>query len=159
MARAITEPTQLLTHQSALADRSNELSIALNARLTERDTVDVAVGRLRALVPRVKGVRESVDGRPKEEDGGILGLRGTRNGGGEDEDGERQGGLVERVGKVYETSERIGGKVARLDGRMNRVREAVGRVGEVMELKDPTETTGRESVFSELHRAPEREHQ
>jgi hypothetical protein len=36
------------------------------------------------------------------------------------------------------TSERIGGKVARLDGRMGRVREAVARVGEVMELKVST---------------------
>ncbi|KAJ9104524.1 hypothetical protein QFC21_002020 [Naganishia friedmannii] len=135
MARNITDPTQLLTHQSVLADRSNELSIALNARLTERDTVDRAVGRLRALVPRVSSVRESVDGRVKEEDGGVLGLQGTWNVTKGEREEEREGGLVERVGKVYETSERIGGKVARLDGRMNRVREAVGRVGEVMELK------------------------
>lgn len=134
MARAITDPTQLISHQSALADRSNELSIALNARLTERDTVDRAVERLRALVPRVSAVRERVDGRIKEEDGGMLGLRGTRDVT-KAEDAEKEGGLVERVGKVYETSERIGGKVARLDGRMGRVRDAVSRVGEVMELK------------------------
>jgi hypothetical protein len=141
MARAITDPTQLLSHQSALADRSNELSIALNARLTERDTVDRAVERLRALVPRVSAVRESVDGRIKEEqeDGGMLGLRGTQAPTTKGmEEGERQGGLVERVAQVYETSERIGGKVARLDGRMGRVREAVARVGEVMELKVST---------------------
>jgi hypothetical protein len=44
-------------------------------------------------------------------------------------------GLVERVTRVWETSERVGGKVRRLDEEISRVREATDIVTEVLELK------------------------
>jgi hypothetical protein len=44
-------------------------------------------------------------------------------------------GLVERVRKVWDTSERVGGKVRRLDEEVGRVKEATDIVTEVLELK------------------------
>lgn len=46
-----------------------------------------------------------------------------------------EGGLVQRVERVWDTSERVGGKVRRLDEEVGRVREATDVVTEVLELK------------------------
>lgn len=136
MSRTITRPAALATHADALAARSNELSIALNAALTDRAPVDDALARLRALVPDVRHVRSLVDGAEPPRDKRAAG----RFGYGDDEDDEDErarlrDGFVGRVARVWETSERVGGKVRRLDGRVGRVREAVDRLGQVVEFK------------------------
>lgn len=136
MSRTITHPSALATHSEALTARSNELSIALNAALTDRAPIDDALARLRALVPDVRTVRSLVDGREPPTEKRTVG----RFGYGEDEEDENErarmrDGFVGRVTRVWETSERVGGKVRRLDGRVGRVREAVDRLGEVVELK------------------------
>jgi hypothetical protein len=59
--------------------------------------------------------------------------------------GDEEVGMVERVRKVWETSERVGGKVRRLDEEVSRVREATEVVTEVLELK---------VSWSSLHVAP-----
>lgn len=48
---------------------------------------------------------------------------------------EEDEGLLERVRKVWETSERVGGKVRRLDVEVGRVKESVDIVSEVIDLK------------------------
>jgi hypothetical protein len=67
----------------------------------------------------------------------MLGLT-TRGLGQQNADFEDLGvdeGLVERVRKVWDTSERVGGKVRRLDEEVGRVKEATDIVTEVLELK------------------------
>jgi predicted nuclease with TOPRIM domain len=50
--------------------------------------------------------------------------------------GQENEGLVSRVSRVYETSERVGGKVRRLDEEIGRVRQSADVVTEVLELKN-----------------------
>jgi uncharacterized protein YoxC len=69
---------------------------------------------LHQLLPRIELVESEVNGV---------------NGTGDD------AGLVQRIGKVNEIAERIGGKVRDLDLELLRVKEASERLNEVMELK------------------------
>ena len=136
MSRTIIRPSELATHSEALTTRSNELSIALNAALTDRAPIDDAVARLRALVPDVRKVRGLVDGQePKTRNAGRFGYVQDDSAIEEDDRRRMRDGFVGRVSRVWETSERVGGKVRRLDGRVGRVREAVDRLGEVVEFK------------------------
>ncbi|GHJ84675.1 hypothetical protein NliqN6_1077 [Naganishia liquefaciens] len=154
MSRTIIHPSALATHADALSTRSNELSIALNAALTDRAQIDDALARLRALVTDVRSVRGLVDGveTPYQMKGGGLGKFGY--GDEEDEEAEEDArrrtreGVVGRVARVWETSERVGGKVRRLDGRVERVREAVDRLGEVVEFKNALQAM-REAIPKE----------
>ncbi|KAJ9115203.1 hypothetical protein QFC20_001070 [Naganishia adeliensis] len=134
MARQLTHPSALATHSEHLTTRSNELSIALNSAISDHATVDDAVHKLRTLVPDVIRLRGLVDGRDIQK--GVVGRFGYAQDVEEDEEVlKARLGVVGRVGEVFGTSERVGGKVRRLDGRLGRVREAVARVGEVMEFK------------------------
>jgi hypothetical protein len=58
----------------------------------------------------------------------------------QDGDGDDGDGLVARVSRVWETSERVGGKVRKLDDEIGRVREAADVVTEVLELKNALAT-------------------
>jgi hypothetical protein len=60
-------------------------------------------------------------------------------------------GLVERVTRVWETSERVGGKVRRLDEEISRVREATDIVTEVLELKVSDKIEGRDNDALRLY--------
>lgn len=67
---------------------------------------------------------------------GVRGLNGEGEGDAFFDNTDVDGaGLVERVRRVWETSERVGGKVRRLDEEIGRVREAMDIVTEVLELK------------------------
>lgn len=58
----------------------------------------------------------------------------------ETDDSDVADGLVSRVSRVWETSERVGGKVRKLDDEIGRVREAADVVTEVLELKNSLQT-------------------
>jgi hypothetical protein len=134
MARHLTHPSALATHSEHLTTRSNELSIALNSAISDHKPITDAVHNLQALVPEVIRLRGLVDGRDLQK--GVIGRFGYAQDVEEDEEVlKARLGVVGRVGEVFGTSERVGGKVRRLDGRLGRVREAVARVGEVMEFK------------------------
>lgn len=55
-------------------------------------------------------------------------------------DEDASDGLVSRINRVWETSERVGGKVRKLDDEIGRVREAADVVTEVLELKNSLQT-------------------
>ena len=126
--RVITDPAQITAQLALLTRRESELSIALNALVADRGQIEGALARLRALGSQVDRLAVQVDGgagRPPSS--------GLNNGNVFMEDDE--GGLIERVRRVWETSERVGGKVRRLDDEVGRVREAADIVTEVLELK------------------------
>lgn len=76
---------------------------------------------------------QEVDGGSRSTHGQPRGLGFQPNG--HDMYEEEDEGLVERVRKVWETSERVGGKVRRLDVEVGRVKESVDIVSEVIDLK------------------------
>jgi hypothetical protein len=134
MSRTLTSPSSLPTHAENLTTRTNELSIHLAQSINARAPLDDALKKLQALVPEVVRLRGLVDGR--EPTNGLIGRFGYAQDTEDDEHAVRTRlGVVGRVGEVFGTSERVGGKVRLLDGRVGRVREAVERVGEVMEFK------------------------
>lgn len=126
--RIITDPSQISAQLALLTRRESELSFALNALVADRSQIEGALTHLRQLGSEVDRLAIEVDG----EAGPFNGLR-LHNGSVflEDDDG----GLVERVRRVWETSERVGGKVRRLDEEVGRVREATDMVSEVLEVK------------------------
>lgn len=106
--------SELLPHLSTLQSLESALSQDLHALLSDRTAIDSAHTRLHQLLPRIELVESEVNGV---------------NGTGDD------AGLVQRIGKVNEIAERIGGKVRDLDLELLRVKEASERLNEVMELK------------------------
>nr|XP_019000435.1 uncharacterized protein I203_06849 [Kwoniella mangroviensis CBS 8507]OCF63896.1 hypothetical protein I203_06849 [Kwoniella mangroviensis CBS 8507] len=104
--RAITHPEQIAAQLALLTKREAELSLSLNALVADRAQIDSALSRLRELGSEVGSLAAEVDGSRK------------------------------RVTRVWETSERVGGKVRRLDEEVGRVREATDIVTEVLELKN-----------------------
>ncbi|WWC99798.1 hypothetical protein V866_006706 [Kwoniella sp. B9012] len=131
--RAITHPDQIAAQLALLTKREAELSLSLNALVADRAQIDSALSRLRELGSEVGSLAAEVDGSrsvyPNSEG---LGLQSN---GHDMYDGPDEG-LVERVTRVWETSERVGGKVRRLDEEVGRVREATDIVTEVLELKN-----------------------
>lgn len=155
--RDITEPEQIAAQLALLTRREADLTLALNALISDRSQVDGALlhlgelsGQVDALSREVDGVgvparplaqlRSPTPGTPRRGDtprGGSpfpqIGL-GIQNG----DEGlllDDTEGLVARVNRVWETSERVGGKVRKLDDEIGRVREATDVVTEVLELK------------------------
>lgn len=137
-AKDLTTSASLHAHLAALTARESQLTAALNDLVSNRDTLDDAIDRLQHLVPRIQELSVEVDGRPAVAGSGIpfaswphenvpdrLALEGAM--------GEE--GLVDRVSRVWETSERVGGKVRKLDTEVSRVKEAADRVTAVLELK------------------------
>ncbi|ORX36086.1 COG4 transport protein-domain-containing protein [Kockovaella imperatae] len=131
--RSITSPDQIAAQLALLSKREADLTLALNTLISDRSAIDGTISQLQRLGLRVRDLSVEVDG-PSEARG--LGLENaTSNGYGDDESG-----LVERVRRVWETSERVGGKVRRLDEEVGRVREATDVVTEVLELKNALQT-------------------
>lgn len=155
--RDITEPEQIAAQLALLTGREADLTLALNALISDRSQVDGALLHLRELTGEIDALSREVDGvtlprqirsptpgtpTPRRDVRGSspypagvssrgLGIQNV------DEnvlldDAE---GLVPRVNKVWETSERVGGKVRKLDDEIGRVREAADVVTEVLELK------------------------
>ncbi|WWC86365.1 uncharacterized protein L201_001241 [Kwoniella dendrophila CBS 6074] len=131
--RVITHPDQIAAQLALLTRREAELSLSLNALVADRAQIDEALSRLKQLGSDVGNLAAEVDGRrsvyPISRG---LGLQSN----GHDMYEDADEGLVERVAKVWETSERVGGKVRRLDEEVGRVREATDVVTEVLELKN-----------------------
>ena len=130
--RLITSPSQITAQLALLSKRETELSLALNQLVSDRSFLDGAVSHLRGLGQQAGDLSLDVDG-PSDQAGPSRGL-GLQNGGA-DVFLDDEGGLVKRVRRVWETSERVGGKVRRLDEEVGRVREATDIVTEVLELK------------------------
>lgn len=137
-AKDLTTSNGLHAHLAALTARESQLTAALNDLVSNRDTLDDAIDRLRSLVPRIKDLSVEVDGRPAQPGSATpfaswphadlpdrLALEGAM--------GEE--GLADRVSRVWETSERVGGKVRKLDTEVSRVKQAADRVTAVLELK------------------------
>ena len=125
--RSITSPDQIAAQLAVLSKRESELSIALNNLVSDRSSIENALSHLEELGTDIHQISLDVDGPS------MPGL-GLHNG--LDMYGDTvEGGLVERVRRVWETSERVGGKVRRLDEEVGRVREATDIVTEVLELK------------------------
>nr|XP_019049350.1 hypothetical protein I302_03136 [Kwoniella bestiolae CBS 10118]OCF28280.1 hypothetical protein I302_03136 [Kwoniella bestiolae CBS 10118] len=131
--RSITHPDQIAAQLALLTKREAELSLSLNALVADRAQIDGALSRLRELGSEVGTLAAEVDGsRSVYSNSKGLGLQSN---GHDMYDGPDEG-LVERVTRVWETSERVGGKVRRLDEEVGRVREATDIVTEVLELKN-----------------------
>jgi hypothetical protein len=136
--RDITDPAQIAAQLSILSRKQQDLSLALNALVSDRAQIENAFARLANLSVNADRLSGDIDGstkQPQIQPNGALGLSsrglGQQNGDFEEVDE----GLVERVRKVWDTSERVGGKVRRLDEEVGRVREATDIVTEVLELK------------------------
>ncbi|KAK1926544.1 COG4 transport protein-domain-containing protein [Papiliotrema laurentii] len=131
--RSITSPDQIAAQLALLSKRESELSVALNNLVSDRSSIENALAHLQDLGEDIHLISLEVDG------GGPSTGLGLHNG----SDAlmhETEGGLVERVRRVWETSERVGGKVRRLDEEVGRVKEAADIVTEVLELKNALQT-------------------
>lgn len=141
--RDITNPAQIAAQLSLLSRKQQDLSLALNALVSDRAQIENAFARLANLSVKADSLSGDIDGtttttlkqQAQLQSNGALGLSsrglGQQNGDFEEVDE----GLVERVRRVWDTSERVGGKVRRLDEEVGRVREATDIVTEVLELK------------------------
>ncbi|ORY33702.1 COG4 transport protein-domain-containing protein [Naematelia encephala] len=132
--RLITDPLQITAQLALLSKRESDLTLALNSLVADRSQIDGAVTHLRELGSEVGHLLAEVEGT---HGGSSTGL-GLTNGDVFLDGGEE--GLVERVRRVWETSERVGGKVRKLDEEVSRVREATDIVTEVLELKNALQT-------------------
>lgn len=135
--RDITDPSQIAAQLSLLSRKQQDLSSALNALVSDRAQIESAFSRLESLSLKASRLSTDIDGSGPSFQNGMLGLS-TRGLGQQNADFEEAGvdeGLVERVRKVWDTSERVGRKVRRLDEEVGRVKEATDIVTEVLELK------------------------
>lgn len=89
------------------------------------------------MVPKVKSLQQQVDGEvvPDENERQSVPVFDEFS---DDEFEDEDYGLVERIRRVWVTSERVGGKVRKLDVEVSRVKEASERVQEVLELRVST---------------------
>lgn len=136
--RQITSPAQISAQLALLSKRESELSLALNALVSDRSSLDGAMARLKVLGTDVQVLAREIDGpnQAGPSRGGALGLgNGIAQSVTGDPFYQEDEGLVERVRRVWETSERVGGKVRKLDEEVGRVRESTEIVTEVLELK------------------------
>lgn len=131
--RQLTSPQQIGTQLALLTKRQAELSLSLNALVADREDIDDSLEHLTILGQHVERLMQEVDGGSRPTHGQPRGLGFQPNG--HDMYEEEDEGLVERVRKVWETSERVGGKVRRLDVEVGRVKESVDIVSEVIDLK------------------------
>ncbi|CED83209.1 Golgi transport complex COD1 protein [Phaffia rhodozyma] len=130
----------LLPHLATLQTLESTLSQDLHALLSDRTTIDSAHTNIKKLLPRIEQVEAEV-GSDEHGDG-------TSRGGQLGRSAEKKEGLLKRIGVVNEIAERVGGKVRGLDLELKRVREAVDRLNEVMELKTSLEIL-RTSIASQ----------
>jgi hypothetical protein len=156
--RALTSPEQIAAQLTLLTRREADLTLALNALVSDRAQVDGALLRLGDLAREVDVLSADVDGSAGSMGVSVNGLgsvgvgvgvgvavgispaRSLTHGASPAPGGlglglEDDPGLVSRVSRVWETSERVGGKVRKLDDEIGRVREAADVVTEVLELK------------------------
>lgn len=101
--------------------------------MADREDIDESLEHLTILGQRVEQLLQEVDGRNGPTHGQPRGLGFQPNG--HEVYEEEDEGLLERVRRVWETSERVGGKVRRLDVEVGRVKESADIVSEVIDLK------------------------
>jgi len=136
--RSLRNHHDIEQHLLLLTRRENELSVALENALNDRRSLDASIGRLAALSPKVRDLVRQVDGETPtslshdESNHQLLPVFDEFS---DDGSNAEELGLVERVRKVWVTSERVGGKVRTLDVEVSRVKEASERVQEVLELR------------------------
>lgn len=142
--RKLVKQSDIAQQLITLTARENEVSLELDAIIARRSNLDESTARLKALVPKIKNLSYEVNGRQDvQAPTTVLFPRADRaqdsdNAVSEDDYGndiEEDEGLVERVTRVWTTSERVGGKVRKLDVEVSRMKEALERVNEVLELK------------------------
>ena len=135
--RKLKTQAEIQRHLTLLSQRENELSVALNEIISNRNGLDDSIRRLNTLVPKVKSLQQQVDGEvvPDENERQSVPVFDEFS---DDEFEDEDYGLVERIRKVWVTSERVGGKVRKLDVEVSRVKEASERVQEVLELRVST---------------------
>lgn len=95
--------------------RESELVLELNSLIADKSGLDIALARLQAVGHHVERLCAEIDS-PVALLGNVM-------------------PLVDRIGRVYQTSERVGQKVRKLDTEISRVKESVDVVTEVMDLK------------------------
>lgn len=150
--------TSEVEHQlSLLTARENTLSVALDETIRDRETLDGGIKRLGALVQKAHYLKDQVDGVEGSQDQvypsqsiSVYNDHGDdMDDGGDYDDFEEQQvrdrGLVERVRRVWTTSERVGGKVRKLDVQVGRVKEASERVQQILEFKVRKEVVSESS--------------
>ena len=136
--RSLRNRHDIEQHLILLARRENELSVALEKVLKDRRSLDASIGRLAALSPKVRDLARQVDGETPNSlshDESNRQLLPVFDEFSDDGSNAEELGLVERVRKVWVTSERVGGKVRKLDAEVSRVKDASERVQEVLELR------------------------
>ncbi|WVN85165.1 uncharacterized protein L203_100310 [Cryptococcus depauperatus CBS 7841] len=136
--RKITSPDQISVQFALLTKRQAELSLSLNALAANTSQTENALAKLSHLGERIQELVGEVDGRKGSVTGTYNGLGFQPNG--HDVYEEEDESLVERVKKVWETSERVGGKVKALDQEVGRIKESTDILTEVIELKDSLQT-------------------
>ena len=110
-----------VTARLALLDwRESELVLELNTLISDKSGIDAALARLQSVGHHVERLCADIDSPSV-----TLGLGNQ----------VPDDGLVDRIGRVYQTSERVGQKVRKLDLEISRVNESVDIVTDVMELK------------------------
>ena len=132
--RQLMDASQIPAQLALLSQRESDLSLALNALIADRARIELTLDQLRRVSLDVD--RLTLDLSGSRRNGASYAsssskLRSVRDDYLDDDDL----GLVERVRRVWETSENVGGKVRRLDDEISRVREATDVVSEVLELK------------------------
>lgn len=104
-ATQLTTLPALLSALSLLEDKEANVSASLASLISSEDRITNSMARIRALAPTLDEV--ALDASM----------------------------LSEKVSTTAQTAERVGGRVRTLDEEMRRIREAVDRVGQVIELK------------------------
>jgi hypothetical protein len=112
--RSLRNHHDIEQHLVLLTRRENELSVALEKVLNDRKSLDASIGRLAALSPKVRDLARQVDGETPsslsldESDRQLLPVFDEFS---DDGSNAEELGLVERVRKVWVTSEWAGKSV------------------------------------------------
>ncbi|KAF8309865.1 COG4 transport protein-domain-containing protein [Cantharellus anzutake] len=105
VARELRTLPELLSALSRIQSEESALSSGLSALLEAREPLKMSLARLSSLKPQIHGLRVEAVN------------------------------VSEKVGVTAKTAERVRGKVQALDEEMRRIREALERVGLVLDLK------------------------
>ena len=120
MSHSLVTLDQIAARLALLDRRESELVLELNTLISDKSGIDVALAQLQAVGPHVERLCADIDSPSV-----TLGLGNQ----------VPDDGLVDRIGRVYQTSERVGQKVRKLDLEIGRVKESVDIVTDVMDLK------------------------
>lgn len=123
MLKDLTSIDQIASQLAITEKKEAELVFSLNALVSDRSGIDLALTNLQALGRHVEQLCADMDDVSPPFGSSAHGLGGHAP------------GLLERIERVYLTSERVGGKVRKLDLEIGRVKGSIDMVSEVMDLK------------------------